>query len=112
LLSEGIRDLGVKEGFQSDSLRSYYNWLVANGHYSKSFEEFFPPQRPNDIGYDQIVFLDMTKYNIKQEVNITVKVLYNNNMLPLKWDLNAFCIVQEKVTYQKASNKWSYEDVI
>jgi hypothetical protein len=107
VFKEGLQNLGVKEGYYSQSLREYHADLSRRGLISTTFDEWFPPRRPDALGYDSILFADLTSYEIKKDTELQVKCLYNNAYLPQRWSLEVICVVQQRVTY--SNKKWAYQ---
>jgi hypothetical protein len=110
LFEKGIQNMGVKEGYASESLRMYHADLVRRGLYDKPFDSFFPPQRPTTVGYDQAILVDFSFTEIKQETSLTMNLTYNNNYGPVRWAVNTFFIVQQCLTYNQKT-KWEWKTV-
>jgi hypothetical protein len=107
VFKSGLFNLGVAEGYTSQSLRTYHADLIRKKCYSKTFDEFFPPWRGETVlGYDSILLADMIPYDIQKPTILKVNSTYVADYLPKKWELNAFCIVQNHITY--SNNLWKY----
>ena len=110
LFAEGIKNMGVAAGYGSVSLRSYHADLLRRGLYDKPFEEFFPPWRDNNRGYDQAILVDLTYTDNKETDLLTCVLKYDSNYGAARWQLNTFFVVQQCVTCT-GSKKWSFETV-
>ena len=110
LFEEGIKNMGVKEGFASETLRIYHSDMVRKGHYDKPFDTFFPPRRPDALGYDQAILVDLSSAQTTSVTSMTLNMLYNNNYCPTRWQLNAFFIVQQCLTFSD-KDKWKIQSI-
>jgi hypothetical protein len=104
LFREGLIDLD--KGRRSPSLREYHADLVRRGLYTKSFENFYPPARDDNVGYDHAFLLDLTPYPIPEGAELVVQMKYNATLSPTRHVLRAFCVVQKVMEYTVAG-RWT-----
>jgi hypothetical protein len=112
LVKSGLSNLGRKEGRGSVSLKIYHEDLMRKAIYTKPFDSFFPPWRPDDggnLGYDQIIVLDLTPYNIPEGAELSVQMTYNT-LARQRWYLRSYHIKQRIFEYNERS-KWTFKDV-
>ena len=111
VLSGGIENLGVSEGFNSSSLRSYHRQLVRDGIYDKDFESFAPNRSPNTtLSYDQAILVKLQDYEIAEGDLLRVTSRYNDTLSQPRWHLNLFCLVQRQLE-RSNKNIWQWKDL-
>jgi hypothetical protein len=114
VVKTGLDDLGRKEGRGSPSLKIYHEELMRKNIYTKSFDSFFPPWRAdaargNNLGYDQVLVLDLTPYTIPEGAELTVEMTYDG-LAAARWYLRSYHVKQRLFEYNERS-KWTFKDV-
>ena len=104
LLSEGISNLTGSHANGSNSLRQYHKSLVRAGLYDQSFNTFAPSSLDGSTSYDQVILLDLTKYQMTRPEELCMKMTFSPTAnSPSGWFTGSFVITQQRI-------RWKYND--
>jgi hypothetical protein len=110
VMADGMVNLGVNLGWNSQSLRAYHSRLVREGLYDRDFDFFAPNRKANNRSYDQVLIVPLKNYDIPDASQLQVVMKYNDGLSQARWYLHAVCLVQ-KILSCDSQNKWEWKDV-
>lgn len=107
MLQDGLVNPGLREGCIEPSNHAFYQLMRKMGMWHGLFDDYFP--RSNEKKpYDQYVVMNLTPYQIKENLMLTVTALFNATGSPKNTRLVAITL-QQYLFSQSPSGAFSFE---
>jgi hypothetical protein len=107
---EGIKNLGVAAGVNSESVKNYHRQLIQDGTFDGDFASFFPNNRNDNISYCQAILVPLLNYDVPEATQMKIVLKYNDGLSQPRWHLNCFCIVQRLLECNER-HTWEWKDL-
>ena len=90
-------------------MTQFFAEMKRKGIYSKGWDEFFPRRVDGAVGYDQVVVLDLTPYNLDTPVDLVVAHTFDA-VTAGRWFLRSYPIIQKMAEFNERDG-WSFKEV-